>query len=117
MITERYFEAMNEFDNVCAAALDTISVVVAVGAKLRERPESFMFSNVSQGMPAEVALTQTQSFNAQQWPTAEQIQVAMYRWHEAYRLAESAYFALSPSEQSNVVRPVKKLARKMPVPA
>jgi hypothetical protein len=98
-----YLDSMANLERVAANAKRLIGTVVGVASALQRDPLRFMFSNSASGLPMDVAF-KAASANANDWPTADQIQQALAQWHHARAQVSQAWNAV-PQNDRNSLRP------------
>jgi hypothetical protein len=108
MSMEEYVQARAAFE----AATDERSSVIArlsnIVKSLEHSPELFQFTNCTGGFPIEVATNRAApTANATEWPSAQQIQDILVRWHNAKFEAENAWSRLTPDQQKAMQPPTK----------
>ncbi len=106
MTMEEYANLRAKYEQATAARTQMIATLNSAVRAMLQSPALFHFSNCEGGFPAEVIMNRTApSFDANQWPTAVQIQQVFVRWHEARQAAESAWRGLSPEQQKAMQPP------------
>jgi hypothetical protein len=106
MSVHDYIQKKTLFENVTAERTQMIGVLHGATRAMAEAPSAFHFSNCAGGFPPEVAFNRAApTFDAQQWPTAQQIQNVLVRWHSAREGVLNAWRALSQSEQKAMQPP------------
>jgi hypothetical protein len=82
--TDPYLAARAEFEVLHNQLTDLSTAMASVAAALRSNPGEFMFSNIPGGLPPATPMGgRSKSFDGRQWPSAEQIQQLLIRWHAA----------------------------------
>jgi|SRR5579871_502604 len=101
----RYLEARKQYETAAAQLSKLIAVIQDVAGCLTNEPMNFMFTN-AQGMPAEVSLSaRAKTANANDWPSATQIQAALVTAHETKQSLSLAWQAVSPDDRSGMIPP------------
>lgn len=105
MSMEAYAKAKAEFDRATAERTQIIGRTHEIIKALAQSPDRFHFSNCEGGFPMEVIMNRASpSASAEQWPTAQQIQNTLVRWHNTRASTMDAWQALS-TEQRSVMQP------------
>jgi hypothetical protein len=111
-----YFDALSTFEEAEKKASKIISIVCSVAEVLRLNPQRFFFSN-SVPMPAEVVLGRTSVGDANQWPSANQIQEALMQCHEALENVQNAWRAIPGEDRKKLQVPPPGIFQRSHVPA
>jgi hypothetical protein len=86
-----------------------ISFLVSTIAEMNQSPETFHFANTPGGLPPEVTMSRNSpNIDGRRWPTAEDIQSQVIKWHAAKRemleawrgVPEAEHGALQPPPES-----------------
>jgi len=100
-----YLDAKAELDKTKQKVSDITKLIAEVGEALKRDPWSLMISNVDVGFPPEVAMGESRSLNANNWPTARQIAELLSAMHKARHGAVNAWASLSGPDRENLTPP------------
>lgn len=101
----KYLDAKKELDEDLKKMEKLQSLIASVASALNE-PYSFMVSNVDVGFPAEVALIRgIPSLNANDWPSARDIAVALASLHQKRRNVINLWATIPKADQRNLIPP------------
>lgn len=102
---EQYQQAVAEVKAAIGEAERLVRIVSSGAAALREW-KRMMMSNVQGGFPMEIALSpHSPTINGSEWPTGQQLAVALQRYHQAKQTLQNAYSAIPDSQRSVVQAP------------
>jgi hypothetical protein len=103
---DAYLAARAEFEVVHTQLMDIATAIDSVAAALRSAPGAVMFSNLPGGRPPETPRGgRSKSFDARQWPSAEQIQRLLISWHAARDKMMAAWAAISDPVRAGLQPP------------
>ncbi len=99
-----YIDACTAMDEVQNRLTKVAQMIGGVGTALLQKPDRFIFSNVSSGLPMEAVMSRD-SFSADgsAWPTAEQINQLLATWHKARDVLRDAWNRLAPEARARLV--------------
>jgi hypothetical protein len=105
MSVEAYLTARANFIEVVQKIENAAKNIIAVGSALRQYPGQLGFSNASVGLPSRAFAGQT--FNADDWKSADQIQQILLEWHTARDVMNQAWQAVPRNLQGGLQPPVQ----------
>lgn len=106
MSMEDYAAKKTAFDRATAERTQIIGRAHEIAKAMAQSPALFHFANCEGGFPAEVVMNRAApTVAADQWPTAQQIQNVLVRWHSAKADAENAWRALSEDQRKAMQPP------------
>jgi hypothetical protein len=106
MSVELYLQAKAEFELFEMEVQSAAALITAVGQALAEKPGRMIFSNVAEGLPMEASVSpDSESFSADHWKTAAQLQDLLARWHRVRNDMINAWNAIPSEMQVNLKGP------------
>lgn len=106
MTMQEYAQKKSAFERATAERLHMIGKLHEATKAMVQSPELFHFSNCDGGFPPEVIMNRAApTFDAGGWPSAQQIQSVLVRWHDARKSVLDAWRSLSQDEQRSMRPP------------
>lgn len=104
---EKYIAANAAYIKTGQLLAPLIRAVVSVGHALEHYPEGFSFTGTEAAITPQIATHQRRGLSAQEWPSAERLQIALSNWHQAYGEANAAWNAVPKETQASLRSPVR----------
>ncbi|HWD26746.1 MAG TPA: hypothetical protein VG387_06255 [Rhizomicrobium sp.] len=108
MTMQEYAQKKAAFERATAERTQLLGRTHEIVTAMMKAPDQFHFSSCQSaygGFPPGVAMGRGTSVPASEWPTAQQIQDVLVRWHAAREDAMNAWRALPKDEQSAMQPP------------
>ncbi len=111
-VADKYLTALQEFEKVDAAIKETAHRVMDFCEKLEKHPAHTTLT----GVKAEIlfsteSIARPYAMKGSDWPSAEELQAMISRWHETYRAMTEAWKAVPEHWKANFKEPPYKAAR------
>jgi hypothetical protein len=98
-----YLAALSDYEAAKHGALQIAGLVIDV-AKLLRVPGQFLFKNSSSGDRRD-EIPQVSNYDESEWPTGEEISVAIGEWHRAFYRVQDARKRLTSAEAAELPQP------------
>ena len=103
---DEYLSVRQEFQKAEDEINRYAEITKTVSSALERSRSRFIFSNTNPGLPSEAGMSRdSTSVDGKGWPTAEQIQEALSRWHDARGEMQSAWSRVPDEHRSSLQQP------------
>ena len=103
---DEYLSDRQEFQRIEDELDRYAEITKAVATALGFSRGRFIFSNTQPGLPAEAGMApDSKSVDGRGWPTAEQIQEALSRWHDAKHKMHNAWNQIPNEHRAALQKP------------